>query len=138
MKAITLWQPWATLVANGIKRYETRTWRPLHTGPLAIHAAGRHSFHPQYMKAANMDILMPDLKMANLPFGAVVAVVDLVSCVEMTEQMIEEQSKYEKLVGYWIVGRWAWKFDNVRPLRTPITYLGHQGIWNLPDDVVKL
>lgn len=39
MKALTLYQPWATLVALGLKRIETRSWPCGHVGPLAIHAA---------------------------------------------------------------------------------------------------
>src|SRR3990167_3828953 len=39
MKAITLTQPWATLVALGHKRIETRSWTTSYRGPLAIHAA---------------------------------------------------------------------------------------------------
>lgn len=39
MKTITLTQPWASLVAIGAKRIETRSWRTSYTGPLAIHAA---------------------------------------------------------------------------------------------------
>ncbi len=39
MKAITLTQPWATLVAIGAKRIETRSWQSSYRGPLAIHAA---------------------------------------------------------------------------------------------------
>lgn len=38
MKAITLTQPWATLVAIGAKRIETRPWSTKYRGPLAIHA----------------------------------------------------------------------------------------------------
>lgn len=39
MKAITLWQPWASLVATGAKIIETRSWGTRHRGPIAIHAA---------------------------------------------------------------------------------------------------
>lgn len=39
MKALTLTQPWATLVAIGLKRIETRSWSTPYRGPLAIHAA---------------------------------------------------------------------------------------------------
>lgn len=39
MKVITLTQPWATLVAIGAKRIETRSWATRYRGPLAIHAA---------------------------------------------------------------------------------------------------
>ena len=41
MKAITLWQPWASLVALGLKTIETRSWQTAHRGPIAIHAAAR-------------------------------------------------------------------------------------------------
>jgi len=39
MKALTLWQPWASLVATGAKRIETRSCVTKYRGPLAIHAA---------------------------------------------------------------------------------------------------
>ena len=38
MKALTLYQPWATLVAIGAKKIETRSWSTPYRGPLAIHA----------------------------------------------------------------------------------------------------
>lgn len=41
MKALTLWQPWASLVALGVKSIETRSWSTSYRGPLAIHAAKR-------------------------------------------------------------------------------------------------
>ena len=39
MKAITIWQPWATLLPLGVKLYETRSWATSYRGPIAIHAA---------------------------------------------------------------------------------------------------
>lgn len=39
MKGLTLTQPWATLVAIGAKRVETRSWSTNYRGPIAIHAA---------------------------------------------------------------------------------------------------
>lgn len=41
MKALTLYQPWATLVALGAKRVETRSWHTHYRGTLAIHAGSR-------------------------------------------------------------------------------------------------
>lgn len=43
VKAISLWQPWATLVAVGAKTIETRNRRTSNSGRIAIHAAGRVS-----------------------------------------------------------------------------------------------
>lgn len=39
MKALTIWQPWASLLACGAKQYETRSWATKYRGPIAIHAA---------------------------------------------------------------------------------------------------
>jgi activating signal cointegrator 1 len=39
MKGLTLTQPWASLVANGAKTIETRSWSTSYRGPVAIHAA---------------------------------------------------------------------------------------------------
>lgn len=41
MKAITVWQPWASLLASGRKKYETRSWATSYRSPIAIHAAKR-------------------------------------------------------------------------------------------------
>ncbi len=39
MKAITIWQPWASLIACGAKKFETRSWATNYRGPIAIHVA---------------------------------------------------------------------------------------------------
>ena len=39
MKAITVWQPWATLLATGQKHNETRSWKTSYRGEILIHAA---------------------------------------------------------------------------------------------------
>ena len=43
MKCLSLWQPWASLVVIGAKRFETRSWPTNYRGPLLIHAAQRWS-----------------------------------------------------------------------------------------------
>src|SRR5260370_42147173 len=50
MKALTLWQPWASLVAFEEKKVETRTWATKYRGPLAIHAAVR--MPPEWLGAS--------------------------------------------------------------------------------------
>lgn len=42
MKALTIWQPWASLIARGVKQYETRSWPTKYRGPIAIHAATKN------------------------------------------------------------------------------------------------
>jgi hypothetical protein len=41
VKALTVWQPWASAIAEGIKTIETRSWSTRHRGPLAIHAGSK-------------------------------------------------------------------------------------------------
>lgn len=36
MKAISLWQPWASLMQTGAKTWETRSWKTNYRGPLVI------------------------------------------------------------------------------------------------------
>lgn len=87
MKAITIWQPWASLLACGAKKYETRGWATRYRGPIAIHAAKR-PFNPldfavfdtPFAQAAQEAFKAAGLSMHRLPFGAVIATAELVNC----------------------------------------------------------
>lgn len=104
IKAITIWQPWASLLACGAKQYETRPWATSYRGPIAIHAAALKM--PQVLKKcfplsewdytsdhrAKMKFLDAVAKgfggvytteeildfLGNLPTGAVIATAELV------------------------------------------------------------
>ena len=89
MKALTLWQPWASLVSLGVKTIETRSWDTKYRGPLAIHAAIKK---PNFATVGNYDIdrffkrapyrlIGPRCNEAELPLGAVVATCELVDVV---------------------------------------------------------
>jgi activating signal cointegrator 1 len=94
MKALTLTQPWATLVAIGAKRIETRSWETLYRGPLVIHAAKglgsvggvrglrdlccREPFKSA-LRAGGIDLDQLDIDV--LPLGAIVATCTLLDCV---------------------------------------------------------
>ena len=102
VKALTLWQPWASLIGYGAKTIETRSWSTEYRGPLAIHAAKRPTRDDE-MRACRIgmtsslncgsdegwkDLLYPldrrDLSMPYpLPLGAVVATCRLVDVVPM-------------------------------------------------------
>lgn len=85
MKVLTLWQPWASLIAAGVKTIETRSWRTSYRGPVAIHAGAR--FHtgawPPGLLAAVDDLCGIANYPAALPRSAVVTVVDLADCAPM-------------------------------------------------------
>jgi hypothetical protein len=128
IRAITLWQPWATLVALGLKQYETRSWSTRYRGWLAIHAAKRDP-DVNVFAAALQDMRTRGwYSWENIPRGAVVAVVRLVAC-HSTEGLIA--SPREQLYGNWAPGRWAWELRDVVCLEAhPIPTRGSQGLWS--------
>lgn len=132
MKAISLWQPWASLVAVGAKEYETRSWPTSYRGPLVIHAAKRWTplevaaaLDPHFKSALKAAGLNP----THLPLGAALCVVDLVDVVT-TESVRWDIDSTERAFGNYTDGRFAWKLANIRTFDVPIPWLGHQGLWD--------
>lgn len=131
MRTLSLWQPWATLVAIGAKKFETRSWPTNYRGPLAIHAAKRDLELAYWFKKP---CFYPVLNQAGyststeLPLGAVLCVVDLVDCVP-TESIRDRLSQEEHAFGDYTDGRYAWKLANVQVFIQPIPARGAQGIW---------
>lgn len=136
MKALSLWQPHASLVACRLKHNETRSWATSYRGPILVHAAKRWTadelevlarLRAEHPRVADE---LPDVR--ELPLGAVVAVARLAACVEMTPELIELAAKtpLELAVGCWEPGRFAWALEDVRALAKPISCGGAQGIWD--------
>ena len=140
MRGISLWQPWATLIAIGAKRHETRSWYTPYRGPLAIHAAKRCE-RPE-MRLLAQEPFRTALHgigiylLSQLPFGAIVALADLAECVPTTE-LRDGLSSQEWAFGDYSPGRWAWCLRNVYRLPEPIPYRGAQGLWPVPADVER-
>lgn len=165
MKAITLTQPWATLVALGAKSFETRSWSTPYRGPIAIHAAKglgpvggaaglvsfwwREPFHTVLAEAGYSADLDHDL-----PRGAIVAVAELYTVLDSTEaadslrfgiesdnDFIEQadraQAALELAFGDYSPGRFAWVFEFVKTIADPIACRGALGLWDVPDEVVE-
>ena len=143
MKAITLTQPWATLVAIGAKRIETRSWRTSHRGPLLIHAAKAiPSGWTPFMQPAFVEALEPLVGLNEfgspnidlLPRGFIIAVAELVH-VHPTERVDGLPTSAQELAfGDYGPGRYAWRLWNVRRV-VPIPYTGHLGLFNAQVEV---
>lgn len=127
IKAITLHQPWAAAVAFGMKRYETRSWATKHRGPMLIHAAKKWNA-TLAREAATFGI-----PRSKIILGAAVCVVELVDCIEMTEEFILKQTSREIMVGDWQVGRFAWRFKKAIRIR-PIKMRGRQSMFSVELD----
>ena len=158
MKAITIWQPWASLIACGAKKFETRSWKTDYRGPIAIHAAARYPFKatkdiPGYVVAEmrqalkSFGILTNWTDFRNLPLGKIIATADLVDCHEIMlyggrgisaypgrlemEDGIYYPDEQELLFGDWTPGRYAWELANVKMLPEPISCKGKQRLWEV-------
>jgi hypothetical protein len=147
MTAITIHQPRATLIAAGVKRYETRSWQTKHRGDIAIHAAA--AIHPDGRKLLKEAWILthlfeyfqdtiPDLQpqhvLESLPKGAIVAIARLGQPIR-AEKIRHTVSFSDEVLGDWTDGRWAWPLMNVRPMVAPIPCAGQQGIWYTSDAV---
>lgn len=131
MKALSLLQPWAQLVAIGAKEYETRSWATDYRGPLAIHASKGFSkenrelclewpFDEALLKAG---IGCPGA----LPRGLVIATCVLVGCYRINKPN-PRISPEEQSFGNWKVGRFAWRLQDVK-LIAPVEAKGRLGLW---------
>jgi len=135
MKAITLWQPWATLVAIGAKRLETRSWSTDFRGPLVIHAAKKRDADLNEMCVSNprFAYTLKDFRDSRghfgFPLGCALCVVDLIDVIPLGSLAAPLFSRQERAFGDFSAGRYAWKLDDVRPFPEPIPWRGAQGLW---------
>ena len=111
MKALSVEQPWAELIARGEKTIEIRTKNTRHRGPLLIVSCKR----PEVWAT-----------------GCAVAVVDLVDCRPMT-RADEGAALCRRLAD-----RKAWVLENPRRVEPPLPIKGQQGIYNVDLDLDRL
>lgn len=128
MKALTISQPFASLIASGEKWVENRSWETLYRGPLAIHA-GKGT---QYLDKKQL---------AEYPHGCVVAAATLVACVrlqEMSDRPAGERIRGSRRTVLDLIqhehaeGPFCWVLEDVRVLDEPVPYRGSQGLWDFP------
>lgn len=88
LRCITLHQPYPSLIAHGVKRWETRTWKTSYRGPLAIHAskrlytaADKHADPDLFFAAHDVLELERSGGVYGLPYGEVVTVAQLTDCI---------------------------------------------------------
>jgi hypothetical protein len=156
MKAISLWQPYASLIALGEKRWETRSWATAYRGPLAIHAAerwGRDQLalsirEPFYTPLAAAGFCGGKRRhRTGLEFGAVIAVCELVDCLEIgPTRLLRNDAGHrarvlppepERSFGDYTPGRFAWELADVRPLARPVPFRGRQKLFDVPDELIR-
>lgn len=127
MKVLSIIEPWATLIKDGAKRIETRSWKTSYRGELYI-----HSSKTKISKEAKNNKELMSLVKSDFAFGNIICKCVLVDCVYMTSEFIEDLKKnnYQEYVcGEYKVGRYAWILEDVQVVDN-IPVNGHLGIWN--------
>jgi ASCH domain len=117
VKALTIRQPWASLIMAGIKDVEDRSWRTTYRGRLIVHA-GRIDRLPMLEHG--------HLLAAQPPAGAVIGTVEVVGCVRDYDSP-------------WALrGLWHWVLADPQPLDDPVPFTGRLGLWNLSAELHDL
>jgi len=146
MKAITLWEPYASLMAIGAKRNETRGRRTSLRGDVAIHASAADHGMPEEIVPLVIEAFQSrGVKPSPDTMGCIVAVVELYDCLmsewfyeqrEPNNPMLIELSKEEFAFGNYEPGRFIYMTRNVRRLKHPVPCRGAQAIgWTVPSDI---
>lgn len=145
MKALTLHQPWASLIALGAKTIETRSWSTPYRGRLAVHAGAkrpRHMLEVGGFRCAEFSDTTPYVAhegvVQALPLGAIVATCDLLDVVPMVHstqprnghclvvgpgsmilhddpQQVGSNVSDQRPYGDFTPGRYAWLLGDVKP-----------------------
>lgn len=125
MKVITIKQPFATLIAEGLKEYEFRTWRTKYRGDILIHAG--KGIDKKAMKSyEHLNLEYPN--------GCIIAKATITDCVYIDDKMRETLKKKDPLVYSSIIKHTDWngygfKLENVEKIE-PIPVNGKLSLWD--------
>jgi hypothetical protein len=120
MKALTLQQPWATLIAIGSKEVETRKWHPQENpGTLVICSSKKPITGPAHERLLASEPYALHLDGQDTPRSAMLAIARLKLCAR-TEAISGKLSDTERAFGDYTRGRWAWILDDVVKLDQPV------------------
>lgn len=122
MKALTIKQPYASLIVNGYKEYEFRTWKTNYRGKLLIHAG-------LTLEA----LLLNKIESYNIEYtkGAIIGEVELTDCILVDETLDKKLRKLNpNIYANDHVNMYAWKLENIKKYDKPIYIKGKLGLWN--------
>jgi hypothetical protein len=139
VKALSLLQPWATLIVIGAKKVETRTWRTEHRGLIAIHASQKFTTELRELcltEPFRSALLAAGIDDADaLPRGAIIGTTEIVSVIPTTS-IAHGLAPREHAFGDYRPGRFGWQLQNAAQLDAPITCRGLLALWKVPDEIV--
>ncbi len=126
IKAITIRQPWASLIVAGIKKHETRTWQTPYRGFVVIHAGKTID-----KLSIEQSVLLKtyDIEIKQLPLGAALAIAHINFCEPSLSVSADSE---EKLLGYFSERHYAIGLTVIDVFEKPIPMRGQLGLWNYP------
>lgn len=127
LRVLTIRQPWAWAIMEGVKDVENREWTTDYRGPLLIHAAKAPAFtwSPGQMFPDGETKMPP---MEEVEFGAVLGIVDLDDVVDPEDYPPDDP---------WASGPYCWSLADPRRLEAPIACKGALGLWKPPPEVLE-
>lgn len=137
MKALSIWQPWASLIITGKKKIETRSWPAPHSiiGQKIAIASTKTIRREQREAEADQAFIqhyaatsLPSFD--KLPLGSVLGTVCVESCRMIDSDFLQTLSEQEEAFGWYGPGRYAWFLSEPELFETPIPARGRQGLWN--------
>lgn len=123
MKALTIKQPWASLIIEGYKKYEFRSWKTNYRGKILIHAGlTLERDMKERFKEYSLDYKC----------GYIIGEAEIVDCILVDEKFNNELRCINPLVYAKSnhVEKYAWKLDNIKKYDKPILCKGKLGLWN--------
>jgi activating signal cointegrator 1 len=142
MKVLSIWNPFAALLVNGFKTFETRTWKApewlmgqtlgIASTKTILPAQRAHWADPAFQSYyATTDLPPPE----DLPRGYLLGTVTVDSVELMTEELMADVSAEEQSYGWWEEGFYAWRVTDPRALAHPIPIKGRQGLYDWNGDL---
>lgn len=137
-KAISVIQPYATLIINGSKHNETRSYNTNYRGRVLIHAS--KTMPENYMKFDELNDVQKcafkncginsQYEIDQLIRGYIIGSIDIVDCIKTNSSFVEGLNNVEKYLGDFSDNRYAWVLRNPIIYDKPIIARGYTMLWN--------
>lgn len=134
MRALTLYQPWASLLIHGIKTVETRSWQTHYRGWLLIHAG--KTFDRDYYCWLRSQMGFGFLDTLEYKTGVILGKALLVDCKRITSE--NKPSEFEQFLGDYNPGRYQWLFGAIEKFANTIPAKGSLGLWRYDGDMIVM
>jgi len=124
MKAITIKQPWASLIVNGYKKYEFRSWKTNYRGELYIHA-GKGIDKEGMKRVESLNLKYPKSR--------IIGKVIIEDCIELNDKVNNEINVKNEIVYGKDINRkgYAWVIKESELLNIEKEINGKLGLWNI-------